>query len=119
VDQEVAINLTAVDVIHSFAIPRIAGTRDAVPSFDNDGDTRRDHVETMWIQVDEPRSYYADEEHSLYYDGQCRELCGDAHAEMKIKMYAMEAEDFERWTEEVGQAASTDPVEDDQVRAED
>jgi hypothetical protein len=31
----------------------------------------------------------------------------------------MEAEDFERWTEEVGQAASTDPVEGDQVRAED
>ena len=125
VDQEIAINLTSKDVIHSFAVPRIAGTRDAVPSFDNDGDTRLDHVETMWIKVDEPRSYYADENtdedegNDLFYQGQCRELCGSAHADMKIRMYAMETDDFERWKDEVSQAASTDLVEDDQVRAED
>jgi cytochrome c oxidase subunit 2 len=119
VDQEIAINLTSIDVIHSFAVPRIAGTRDAVPSFDNDGDTRLDHVETMWIKVDEPRSYYADDTHSLYYQGQCRELCGADHANMKIQLYAMEKDDFEKWKAEVGQAASNDPAPDDRVRSGD
>jgi cytochrome c oxidase subunit 2 len=118
VGREIAINLTASDVIHSFAVPRIAGTRDAVPSVDADGDGVRDHVETMWIRVDEPRSYYADEEHSVYYQGQCRELCGESHADMKIKMFAMEEEDFDRWREEVAQAASSDPGPGDQVRSE-
>lgn len=117
VGREVAINLTSIDVIHSFAIPRIAGTRDAIPSFDNDGDTRLDHVETMWIEVDEPRSYYADEDHSLYYQGQCRELCGTEHANMKIKLYAMDEADFKAWSDEVRSSASSEPVSDDQVRS--
>jgi cytochrome c oxidase subunit 2 len=117
VGREVAINLTSIDVIHSFAVPRIAGTRDAIPSIDADGDGTLDHVETMWIKVDEPRSYYADDDHSQYYDGQCRELCGAEHANMRIKMYAMDEADFSRWQEEVGQAASNEPVADEQVRA--
>ncbi len=116
-DKEIAINLTSIDVIHSFAIPRIAGTRDAIPSYDNDGDTRLDHVESMWIKVDEPRSYYADDDHSLYYQGQCRELCGESHANMKIKMYAMDDSDFQRWADEMGQSASNNPAPGDQVTA--
>jgi cytochrome c oxidase subunit 2 len=119
VGKEVAINLTSIDVIHSFAVPRIAGTRDAIPSIDADDDGTRDHVESMWIKVDEPRSYYADDTHSLYYKGQCRELCGADHANMQIKMYAMEQADFDKWKEEVAQAASNDPAPGDQVRSGD
>jgi cytochrome c oxidase subunit 2 len=119
IDREIAINLTSIDVIHSFAVPRIAGTRDAIPSIDGDGDGTRDHVETMWIQIDEPRSYYSDDDHSLYYSGQCRELCGASHADMKIKLYAMETDDFEKWKAEKAQTASSDPAPSDQVRSED
>jgi cytochrome c oxidase subunit 2 len=119
VGREVAINLTSIDVIHSFAIPRIAGTRDAIPSIDADGDGVRDHVETMWIKVDEPRSYYADDAHSVYYQGQCRELCGAEHANMKITLYAMDEADFDKWKLEKRQSASSDPSPDDQVRSGD
>jgi len=115
----VAINLTSLDVIHSFAIPRIAGTRDAIPSIDADEDGTLDHVETMWIQIDEPRSYYADDTHSLYYQGQCRELCGADHANMKIQLYAMDPDDFTRWREEASQSASSDSAQGDQVRSGD
>jgi cytochrome c oxidase subunit 2 len=116
VGREIAINLTSIDVIHSFAVPRIAGTRDAIPSVDGDDDGTLDHVETMWIQVDEPRSYYADDDHSFYYQGQCRELCGADHANMRIKLYAMDDTDLNRWKEEKAQAASSDPVSGSQVR---
>lgn len=118
VGREVAINLTSIDVIHSFAVPRIAGTRDAIPSIDADGDGNLDHVETMWIKVDEPRSFYTDDG-NFYYQGQCRELCGAEHANMKIQLYAMETDDFEKWREEVGQSASIDPAPADQVRSGD
>jgi cytochrome c oxidase subunit 2 len=107
VGKEIAINLTAVDVIHSFAIPRIAGTRDAIPSEDLDGDGRRDHVETFWIRVDEPGTYA----------GQCRELCGTGHAGMLITAYAHSDEDFEAWKAE--ELASAYPGSGDQLQTRD
>ena len=107
VGEEIAINLTAIDVIHSFAIPRIAGTRDAIPSEDLDGDGRRDHVETFWIRVDEPGTFA----------GQCRELCGTGHAEMLITAYAQSREDFDAWAEE--ELASAYPSSGDQVETRD
>jgi cytochrome c oxidase subunit 2 len=107
VGEEIAINLTAIDVIHSFAIPRIAGTRDAIPSEDLDGDGRRDHVETFWIRVDEPGTFA----------GQCRELCGTGHAEMLITAYAQSREDFDAWAEE--ELASAYPGSGDRVETRD
>jgi cytochrome c oxidase subunit 2 len=104
--REIAINLTAQDVIHSFAIPRLAGTRDAIPSGDLDDEPGLDHVETMWIRADEPGTYA----------GQCREFCGLGHAEMKIVAHADSPEDFEAWVDEV--SVSRDPVDDEnEVRA--
>jgi cytochrome c oxidase subunit 2 len=79
--REIGITLTAKDVIHSFAIPRIAGTRDAVPGEEN----------RMWIKADEPGSYA----------GQCREFCGLDHADMKITLIVQSQEDFDAWAREV------------------
>jgi cytochrome c oxidase subunit 2 len=116
-DKEIAINLVSEDVIHSFAIPRIAGTRDAIPSADLDGDGVLDHVERMWIRVDEPRSYYDEPQGETFYQGQCREFCGLGHANMKFKVYALDDGDFQRWAEEA--AVSSNPEgEGDEVRAE-
>jgi len=105
--REIAINLTAIDVIHSFAIPRIAGTRDAIPSADLDGKPGLDHVETMWIRADEPGTFA----------GQCREFCGLGHAGMKIVAHADSEADFAAWTAEA--TASRDATGADQVRAGD
>jgi len=79
--REIGITLTAKDVIHSFAVPRIAGTRDAVPGEEN----------RMWIKADEPGSYA----------GQCREFCGLNHADMKITLVVQSQEDFDAWAEEM------------------
>jgi cytochrome c oxidase subunit 2 len=95
--REIAIHLRASDVIHSFAIPRLAGTRDAIPSADLDDEPGLDHVETMWIRADKAGTYA----------GQCREFCGLGHADMKIVAHADSQEDFEAWVDEV--SVSRDP----------
>lgn len=105
--QEVAIHLRAQDVIHSFAIPRLAGTRDAIPSADLDDEPGLDHVETMWIRADEPGTY----------SGQCREFCGLGHADMKIVAHADSPDDFEAWMAEVS-VSSNPEGQGDEVRAE-
>ena len=77
VDKVVKINLRAVDVIHSFWLPKIAGKVDLMPGRNN----------WMWIRADETGHYY----------GQCAEFCGEAHAYMLFRTDVLEANDFEKW----------------------
>lgn len=79
--REIALTINSLDVNHSFAVPRLFGTRDAIPG----------REEVMWVKADQPGSYA----------GQCRELCGTGHADMKITIIAQSAEDFEAWSEEM------------------
>jgi cytochrome c oxidase subunit 2 len=79
--REIALHLTAVDVIHSFGVPRLAGTRDAVPGREN----------VMWVKADKPYTFH----------GQCRELCGTGHANMLITVIAQSEQDFENWSQEM------------------
>jgi cytochrome c oxidase subunit 2 len=76
----VELDITAEDVIHSFWIPALNGKRDAVPG--------RHHPLTL--EADDPGSYW----------GQCTEYCGLSHAEMRIKMIAVTADEFDTWAEE-------------------
>lgn len=91
--RDVALHVTSTDVVHSFGVPRLAGTRDAVPGQEN----------TFWIKADEPGSYA----------GQCRELCGTGHAGMKIVVTALSEEDFKAWSEEMAAGAKAAPGEDE------
>jgi len=79
--REISLTLTSVDVNHSFGVPRLSGTRDAVKGQEN----------TIWIKADHPGSFA----------GQCRELCGTGHADMKILVTALSEEDFEDWAQEM------------------
>jgi cytochrome c oxidase subunit 2 len=79
--REVGLYLESIDVVHSFGVPRLAGTRDAVP-----GETN-----VMWIKADRPGSFA----------GQCRELCGTGHADMTILVIALSEEDFQDWSDEM------------------
>ena len=79
--REVALTITSLDVNHSFGVPRLFGTRDAIPG----------QEERMWIEVDNPGSYA----------GQCRELCGTGHADMKVTVIAQSEADFQAWSEEM------------------
>ncbi|CAN5622761.1 cytochrome c oxidase subunit II [soil metagenome] len=68
------------EVIHSFWIPRLAGTQDMVPG----------HTNFLRIEADEPDRYM----------GQCKEFCGLSHANMRIVAFSHTQEDFDAWVDE-------------------
>jgi cytochrome c oxidase subunit 2 len=88
------VNLTLLsnDVIHAFWVPKLGGKRDAIPTRAN----------TLWLQGDKPGDYY----------GQCAELCGVSHANMRLKAVVEEQGAFDAWV--AGQRAvppaPTDPA---------
>jgi cytochrome c oxidase subunit 2 len=65
------------DVIHSFWIPRLAGTQDVVP-----GRLTKLNFTALETGV---------------YLGQCKEFCGLSHANMRLKVIVDEPGDFEAW----------------------
>jgi cytochrome c oxidase subunit 2 len=73
----ITLNIESRDVIHSFWIPALNGTRDAVPG--------RTH--TLVLEADEPGEF----------DGQCKEFCGLSHANMKMRVVALSMPDFLEW----------------------
>ena len=88
--REIAFTIRAEDVIHSFWVPKLGGKLDAIPGREN----------RMWLKADEPGSF----------SGQCVELCGTGHAEMKLVLIALSQEDFDAWEQEMragNQAAET------------
>lgn len=84
IGEVVRIQVTAEDVIHSFAMQPFGVKIDAIPG----------RLNESWFKVDEPGIYY----------GQCSELCGQNHAFMPIEIRAVTAERFQQWAD----AAKTD-----------
>jgi len=75
--QKVKIELSSVDVIHAFYVPKLGGQKDAVPG----------RATEMWIQADRPGTYA----------GQCIEFCGTGHADMLITVIAQNPADYAAW----------------------
>ena len=73
----IKIQITASDVIHSFAVPALAVKMDAVPG----------RLNETWVYIEEAGTYY----------GQCSELCGILHAFMPIEIIAVPKEEFALW----------------------
>jgi cytochrome c oxidase subunit 2 len=73
----VTLNITASDVIHSWWIPKLGGKADAVPNYTNE----------TWFKIDKPG----------VYEGQCAELCGAGHADMRAQVRAIPPAEYERW----------------------
>jgi cytochrome c oxidase subunit II len=73
----VRLELSSVDVIHSFWIPRLAGKTDVVPGQRN----------VAWIQADKPG----------VYRGACTEYCGLQHSNMAAFVVAESVEQFKQW----------------------
>jgi len=89
VDEEVVLELQGAatdpvdgnaEVVHSFWIPRLAGTQDVVPG----------HTNFLRISADEPGEF----------KGQCKEFCGLSHANMRVVAFSHTQEDFDAWVEE-------------------
>ena len=78
--EQVVMEMTSDDVIHSFSVPRLAGKQDVVPG----------RINTLNLAADEPGTYR----------GQCQEFCGLSHANMKFRVIAHEPADFEVWVQQ-------------------
>lgn len=74
------------DVIHSFWVPRLAGTQDVVPGRTN----------LLNISADEPGEFW----------GQCKEYCGLSHANMRLRVIAEPIAEFEQWADEQSEPAA-------------
>lgn len=76
----VRIQVTAADVLHSWAMPVLGVKMDGVPG----------RLNEVWVHVNEPGVYY----------GQCSELCGTRHGFMPIKLRALPQPEFDAWVEQ-------------------
>jgi cytochrome c oxidase subunit 2 len=78
-DTTVVLNLTSPDVIHSWWIPKLGGKMDAVPGY----------VNKTWFKISKPGVYI----------GQCAELCGSGHADMRARVRAVSPEQYTAFVE--------------------
>ena len=87
VKKPVQISITSADVIHSFWAPPLGGKRDATPG----------HVTRIAFRADSVGDY----------PGQCAEFCGQAHANMGLRVLVDSDSAFATWvkTEQAGPAA--------------
>jgi cytochrome c oxidase subunit 2 len=75
--RDVDLTIISNDVIHSFWIPALNGKRDAVPGNPN----------TWKLNASEPG----------VYRGQCTEFCGLSHANMRMIVRAVPADEYDDW----------------------
>ncbi|WP_158736024.1 cytochrome c oxidase subunit II [Alteribacillus sp. YIM 98480] len=98
-NEDVVIELKSSDVIHSFWIPQLGGKKDAIPGETNE----------LYLETGDPG----------VYDGKCAELCGAAHTDMRFQVVVEEEEDFEAWSEAVGQDITPEKTEPEEEGAVD
>jgi cytochrome c oxidase subunit 2 len=79
-------------VIHSFWVPQLFGKQDVVPG-------RTNHI---LFQVDEAGTF----------TGQCAEFCGLQHAEMRLRVIALDPPEWDAWVagQQRSPAAPSDPL---------
>jgi cytochrome c oxidase subunit II len=77
VNQPVRVTLQSADVQHSFWVPKLAGKTDLIPP----------RINHMWFNAREPGRY----------SGQCAELCGIEHAQMRLYVVAQQPAEFQAW----------------------
>jgi cytochrome c oxidase subunit II len=80
-DTTVVLEIEASDVIHSWWIPKFGPKMDAVPG----------HTNESWFKV--PAGAEGE------YRGQCAELCGPNHADMRATVVAVTPDEFQDWAE--------------------
>ena len=78
VGRTVIATLSSADVIHSFWVPKLSGKVDVIPGRQKN---------RIWFNAREPGEYY----------GWCAEFCGTQHAQMRFRVKAVPAAEFEAW----------------------
>lgn len=88
VNATVRVQVTADDVLHSWAVPSFGVKMDAIPG----------RLNETWFKVAKEGTYY----------GQCSELCGTNHGFMPIKVRVVSKPAFDAWAAKQRQAARRD-----------
>jgi cytochrome c oxidase subunit 2 len=88
VGMTVTLDITSVDVAHSWWIPSLGGKADAIPGY----------VNHTWFKI--PLSALKPGQKQVVYHGQCAELCGRNHANMYGNVIGMRYADWKRWYDE-------------------
>ena len=79
INTTVTLKIYSSDVIHSWWIPKLGGKADATPG----------HTNETWFKIKK----------AGVYKGQCAELCGDNHADMRARVIAMPVDQYQAWVE--------------------
>lgn len=79
----VKVQVTAADVIHSFALPSFGVKIDAIPG----------RLNESWFRAEKEGVYY----------GQCSELCGNGHPYMPIEIRVVSEQQYAAWLNEAKQ----------------
>jgi cytochrome c oxidase subunit 2 len=79
VNTTVTLKIYSSDVVHSWWIPKLGGKSDATPG----------HTNETWFKIPKPG----------IYKGQCAELCGDNHADMRARVIALPVDQYQAWVE--------------------
>ncbi|QTL01760.1 cytochrome c oxidase subunit II [Aquabacter sp. L1I39] len=90
VNKNVRIQVTAADVIHSFAVPSFGVKIDALPG----------RLNESWFKATKEGIYY----------GQCSELCGRDHAFMPIAVRVVSEDAFNQWIAQAKQKYAQAPT---------
>lgn len=93
----VTLTLESADVLHEFWLPQLGGKRQVVPNSPHEGGYR--HINELWWTANTPGIYY----------GQCTQLCGMSHANMRMRAIVHDAASWEAWLE-AQQSASGQPI---------
>lgn len=80
VNTKITLQVTAGDVLHSWAVPAFGVKIDAVPG----------RLNEVWIEARETGTFY----------GQCSELCGYGHGFMPIAVKVVTREEFDAWVKQ-------------------
>ena len=73
----VVLQINSADVAHSWWIPKLGGKADAIPGHNN----------YTWFKISKPG----------VYPGQCAELCGNNHADMRAEVRAVPPDQYSAW----------------------
>ena len=85
VGMTVTLDITAVDVAHSWWIPALGGKADAIPGY----------VNHTWFKI--PADAIKAGQKQVVFHGQCAELCGRNHANMYGNVIGMRYADWKAW----------------------
>jgi cytochrome c oxidase subunit II len=93
-DTTVVLNITSSDVAHSWWIPKLGGKADAIPPVDK-------YVNHTWFKITKKgNGTYKQYTGAAIFTGQCAELCGDNHADMRARVIALPVDQYRRWVEQ-------------------